>query len=141
MEPKLTLDVGCGRRKLGDINVDLRRATKPDVICDIHHLPFPDKIFRTVYCYHVLEHETVKPQKAIKELQRVATGMVEIQVPHWLGTYAKKDKTHRNFEVMHRKYWNPYPVIAAGTDFQYLSLYMPLLVRPRNLTVQLKGAD
>jgi hypothetical protein len=32
----LSLDVGCGRRRLGDINVDIDRKVKPDIICDAH---------------------------------------------------------------------------------------------------------
>ena len=87
---RLTLDVGCGNKKLGAINVDIDRTCKPDVICDIHHLPFRNELFSIVFCHHVLEHKGVIPEKAIKELLRVSRDRVEIQVPHWLSVNAKK---------------------------------------------------
>ena len=106
----IVLDVGCGKKKFGDINVEqsIAKSVHPDIICDIHYLPFRDKIFDYVYCYHVLEHKGINPDKAIIELLRVAKGWVEIQVPHWLGPYAKRDKTHVNFQVMRRKWWYKY---------------------------------
>lgn len=81
----LNLDVGCGNRKLGDINVDIDKKYRPDVVCDIHYLPFKENVFERVYCYHVLEHYGIKPEKAISELLRVSKKWVEIQVPHWLS--------------------------------------------------------
>ncbi|MEM3828413.1 MAG: methyltransferase domain-containing protein [Conexivisphaerales archaeon] len=81
----MNLDVGCGNRKLGDINVDIDKKYRPDVVCDIHYLPFKENVFERVYCYHVLEHYGIKPEKAISELLRVSKKWVEIQVPHWLS--------------------------------------------------------
>jgi len=36
----MKLDIGCGKRKLGNINIDLDRKCKPNIIADAHHLPF-----------------------------------------------------------------------------------------------------
>jgi ubiquinone/menaquinone biosynthesis C-methylase UbiE len=134
------LDVGCGRRRLGDINVDIDRKVKPDIICDAHFLPFPDSTFDRVYCYHVLEHKGVKPEKVVAELLRVSRKWVEIQVPHWLSKNAKKDKTHANFQVMRKKWWerlNPTWITIDYTNF----MHVPFLVRPNNITVILKKTN
>ena len=92
----LTLDVGCGDRPQGLVNVDLNndsnelyfksRKINPKLIsnfvkADAHYLPFKRNVFTIVYCYHTLEH-LVKPDLAIKELKRVSNDTVEIRVPH-----------------------------------------------------------
>jgi ubiquinone/menaquinone biosynthesis C-methylase UbiE len=100
----LIIDVGCGKRKLGDVNVDINKNINPDIVADINNLPFRDGVFDLAYCYHVLEHVSVKPVRAIKELKRIAK-RVEIEVPHYLSPNAKKDKEHVNFEVMRRSWW------------------------------------
>jgi ubiquinone/menaquinone biosynthesis C-methylase UbiE len=138
MASVLSLDVGCGNRKMGDVNVDIRREVKPDVVCDIHHLPFKDDQFSHVYCYHVLEHKGINPAKALKELLRVSNGIVEIQVPHWLSPNAKKDKEHTNFHVMHRKWWMQFNPTSVTIDYTYLFPFIPFLMRPNNITVTLR---
>jgi len=64
------LDVGCGHDPKGDINVDLflnkseryddtslNVKTIPNFIrAGACHLPFKDKCFVIVICFHVLEH-------------------------------------------------------------------------------------
>jgi len=137
----LKLDVGCGNRKLGDINVDIDKHVKPDIVCDIHHLPFKDKIFSTVFNYHTLEHKGVKPVKAIKELLRVSKGTVEIQVPHWLSPNAKKDKNHVNFQIMRRKFWLPFKPSSITLDYVRLVPFFPIPLRPNNITVTLKETE
>jgi predicted SAM-dependent methyltransferase len=135
----ITLDVGCGNRKMGDVNVDKRREVNPDVICDIHFLPFKDKQFDMVYCYHVLEHEGVNPLLALEELKRVCNGTLEIQVPHWLSPNAKRDKTHVNFQVMRRRFWTQFKDFQINLD--YVKMFPTPLVfvmRPNNITIKLK---
>lgn len=135
---ELELDVGCGKRRLGDVNVDINREVRPDVVCDIHYLPFKDAQFEVVYCFHVLEHKGVRPEKAIRELRRVSKKIVEIQVPHWLSPNAKKDKTHVNFQVMRRNFWLRYNPLLIRLDYTNL-LRLPFLLRPNNITIRLKG--
>jgi hypothetical protein len=136
----LTLDVGCGLRKLGRINVDVNREVEPNIVCSVNNLPFRDNLFSKVFCYHVLEHRGVKPPIAINELLRVSKNLVEIQIPHWLGPTAKaRNKDHVNFEIMHRSFWNRLKPIFVVTDFVYL-WFFPFLVRPNNLTITLKKA-
>lgn len=82
----LVLDVGSGDNPniRADILCDLfpqrneERSGKlgiwmderPFVICDIQRLPFRDKVFDYVLCFHLLEH-VADPEKAAKELMRV----------------------------------------------------------------------
>jgi len=92
----LILDVGCGDRGRGTVNVDLCRKTSVDlyerdninanqtlnfVQATIYNLPFRDNIFQKVLCYHLLEH-LKQPKQAIKELIRVSKYEIEIIVPY-----------------------------------------------------------
>ena len=107
----MILDVGCGDRPRGTVNVDLnigssshlddRRCTAkiPNFVCaDINHLPFKSNVFAKVLCWHTLEHlET--PEKALRELVRVANGTVQVVVPH---RYHEK---FQNFFLPTRRAW------------------------------------
>lgn len=75
------LDVGCGVRHMGDVNVDLDRSVKPDVVCDATFLPFKCSVFRVVFASHVLEH-LVNPVCALIEWKRVSKSFVVIWVPN-----------------------------------------------------------
>ena len=86
---ELTLNVGCGCDSWGDVRVDIerfswryRKPTTANVIADAHHLPFRDKIFTHVRCWHVLEH-LKDPRKALKELRRVCNGTLDLKYPIW----------------------------------------------------------
>jgi ubiquinone/menaquinone biosynthesis C-methylase UbiE len=103
----MTLDAGCGEFFRGDVNVDLykgptehRSDTKvqlggiPNFVnCSIEYLPFKDRAFRRVKCYHVIEHVD-KPYLALKELIRVSDYHVIIKCPHRFGMNAK-EKAHK----------------------------------------------
>jgi SAM-dependent methyltransferase len=57
--------------------IDFRSNGKPTVICDIHHLPFGEKVFDFVVSCHVLEHID-DPIRACEEIQRVGkAGFIE----------------------------------------------------------------
>lgn len=43
---------------------------KPDIVGDIHHLPFPDNSVDAIVCIAVLEH-VEEPQQAVREIYRV----------------------------------------------------------------------
>lgn len=94
------LDVGCGdgyllhclshlnSSKTGvDMNsARLKRAQErvPDVTFikgDVYKLPFKDKTFDVVICSEVLEH-LEHPEKALKELKRVAKQKIIVTVPN-----------------------------------------------------------
>lgn len=71
-----------------DINVDVMKLYRVNVVADVQHLPFINRAFEQVYCFHVLEH-VPNPARALKELVRVASRLVELEVPFWLGKNAK----------------------------------------------------
>jgi len=91
----LNLNVGVGSdnhwatpHNFGCLNVDVLRLYGVDVICDVAYLPFRNKVFQDVFCFHVLEH-TLNPARGLSELVRVTWRMVEIEVPHRFGRMAK----------------------------------------------------
>src|SRR5437667_8799773 len=59
---KPILDVGCGPDEWGDVRLDIDLRTQTgvksqlNVMADAHYLPFIDKAFYYVRCWHVLEH-------------------------------------------------------------------------------------
>jgi len=117
----MNLDVGCGLNFKGDVNTDLflettkgrsnvekewkhrinAKAIPNFVRSDIHHLPFRNNQFHTVYCHHVLEHKGINYIKAIKELLRVTKYKLEICVPHFLMKGAKGGDHARVFRSRH----------------------------------------
>jgi len=76
---KMNLDVGCGAKYRASIRLDVNRTKGISILGSIHHLPFRDKVFKTVFCFHVLEHIDF-PKKALKELCRVGE-LIKIRLP------------------------------------------------------------
>jgi hypothetical protein len=100
-KPKL-LDVGCGHRPRGDVNVDLfmeataHRAAdqrvNDDVALHVHeisnfvradacHLPFRDGAFEGSYSWHLIEH-VQDPNLFLSEILRVSAEKVEVRCPN-----------------------------------------------------------
>lgn len=94
------LDVGCGFRPEGDVNVDLYvsptlqrdknewgedainlKAVANFVLADGQHLPFKNDVFPLVKSWHTMEH-VENPVLFLKELIRVAKHKIEVHVPH-----------------------------------------------------------
>ena len=79
----MILDVGCGSKARGDVNVDLLvpdslrgwnrniSAIKNFVKADVRALPFKDRSFDFVFCSHVIEHLDDE-WEGINELKRVS---------------------------------------------------------------------
>ena len=76
---ELSLDVGCGKLKRGDIGIDLSKNSVADVICDAHLLPFRQENFSKVVSITVLEHSP-NPLNFLKEQNRVLKygGTIEV---------------------------------------------------------------
>jgi ubiquinone/menaquinone biosynthesis C-methylase UbiE len=101
------LDVGCGLKPAGDVNIDLHfneftehldaterklltpRGVKNPVKADAHFLPFKNGIFDKVYSHHVLEHLD-NPTKALSEMLRVANYKVIFVIPHRFNIEQKR---------------------------------------------------
>jgi len=78
------LDVGCGDRPTGDVNLDifLYGKWKNFTIGEAHHLPFRNGVFDKVYSKHCLEH-LENPLRFFKEVKRVLKkrGILECVYP------------------------------------------------------------
>ena len=88
------LDVGCGTRPKGTVNLDLYHDMNPHhryeyklkqvknfTIAEGTQLPYRDKSFDIVYVSHLLEH-LENPVEAVKEWKRVARRYVVVNVPN-----------------------------------------------------------
>jgi ubiquinone/menaquinone biosynthesis C-methylase UbiE len=66
------LDVGCGDRPIGDVNLDLfyYGKCKNFVIAEAHYLPFKNNTFDKIHAKHCLEH-LENPLIFFKEAKRV----------------------------------------------------------------------
>ena len=85
------LDVGCGGKPRGDVNVDLypdgyhyikvdKQKTRNFVKADGQKLPFKNGCFRVVVSSHLLEHME-HPLTVLQEWSRVASAKVVVTVP------------------------------------------------------------
>jgi len=80
------LDVGCGGKPTGDVNIDLHiQKVSNFIAADAHYLPFRDRVFRLIYCHYVLEH-CLYPLKVLEEFKRVSYSHVIIHVPNRQGS-------------------------------------------------------
>lgn len=100
----MKLDIGCGNNPIGDVNLDVsidRSLHRDNAIIeikkvpnfikgDINFLPFRDNAFTEIFCYHVIEHRGVNPNRAIEEMIRVAIKRVDIKLPPTLILYIQK---------------------------------------------------
>jgi hypothetical protein len=76
--------------------------------------------------------------EALKEFMRVCKGTIRVQVPHWLGRNARRDPSHRNFEVMHAGWW-----IQHFRNAKVWSEYSRFIIfaRPEKLNVVISCED
>lgn len=73
--PKKVLDLGSGGSSYdrffpNRLTVDIDPERGPEIVADIHKLPFKDEEFEIILCTEVLEH-LVRPSVAIAEIHRV----------------------------------------------------------------------
>lgn len=101
------LDVGCGSKPKGDVNVDFFQSgfnpqtgdqiqgefmspkkTRNFIVSDAMNLPFKDGAFEVVFSSHTIEH-VKSPSVMLREMCRVAKRKVIIRFPHRKGSGAK----------------------------------------------------
>ena len=93
------LDLGCGARKVpGAFGIDIIAQPGVDLVHDLEATPYPlpESCADEIYLNHVLEHFDT-PLTILEEVWRLARpdGRVLIRTPHYSGTYAWIDPTHR----------------------------------------------
>jgi len=101
----LSLDIGCGKAKTCQINVDINRQVKPTVVCDAQHLPFKNNVFQYIYSSHVIEHLT-NPALMLKEINRVATPNAIIILKFPTEPYASNTKYY--LKLLIYNFCNPF---------------------------------
>lgn len=104
----MILDVGCGDRAKGDINIDSKVQTRlwqdknyaihNFILADAANLPFLDNTFNLVLASHLLEH-CLEPIQVLREFYRVSKFISIIKVPSALH--------HRDEEKQHYFSWTP----------------------------------
>lgn len=158
----MKLDVGCGERPKGNVNIDLfPMATKhrspdqtrlspplktkdiPNFICaDACHLPLRDKTFFKVYSAHTIEHVN-KPVLMIKEMLRVSKNQVVIKCPHRfshnsttkiLHKYTfNKTWFHKTLQILKQKWYR----ITVSKWRYFPHPWIPLIRIPQEITIEI----
>jgi hypothetical protein len=130
------LDVGCGCKPRGTVNVDRFRFTKElnrplprggfrriktraDVIATGEYLPFVDGAFDKVCAYHVIEHSS-NIGLFLCELLRVSRRKIEILHPHRFGRLAKSP-FHRSY--LNQSWWKATLERLQGIRFTIRPIY------------------
>ena len=83
----VTLDIGCGGRKKGDVGIDIRKIEGvTDYVCDVSkRLPFEDNKFSAIIAHDVYEHfPRGQAVEILKEWVRVMEhgGTITIKMPN-----------------------------------------------------------
>lgn len=138
------LDAGCGtgtqmeliddQRKYNSTGVDiyepyLKECRRKKIYnkllkCDIRSMPFKEKSFDVVICFHVVEHLKKKEgYKVIKNLEAIAEKRVILVLPN--GSLPQEEYDHNEFQE-HKSEWYPkdlqrlgYRVVGQGLKAIY----------------------
>lgn len=144
------LDVGCGYRPRGHVNLDSCvhgrmkcKNIRNFVLGDGLHLPFKDNGFKEVWARAVIEH-VENPILFLKECIRVAWAKVVVIAPHCWGVYGKRKgqnvwDTHVNFfraRWFHQVLKNfSYEVRVSFRGFPHVMF--PIISLPHIITVHI----
>ena len=152
LQPESVLDVGCGEgftlqklkdrgigKKLEGIEyldraIEIGNKIHPDLTLkqgNIYELPYKDNAFDVVLCTEVLEH-LEEPEKALKELKRVAKHYCVISVPNepWfmLGNFLRgKNVSRWGNDIEHIQHWTSSEMKRfVGEELKVLLMKNPL---------------
>ena len=98
----MILDVACGARPFGDVNVEIGprgRAsdgyefTKANVYASVYNLPFKDNSFEVVHFLGLLHH-LEEPERGWDEMVRVAKDVIIGEEPSFTNPRAHMDPYH-----------------------------------------------
>jgi len=67
----MVLNLCCGNKDYGGLNVDFRRTRITHAVADAAHLPFQDAVFERIECYHGIEHMAAHGECATEGLQGI----------------------------------------------------------------------
>ena len=97
----MDVDVGCGDKKHGDVGLDLTQREGVDIVADAHHLPIRGRASERTACFTVLEHLD-KPYAAIKELERITSGVITVRYDRFFSIYNFMGVGHLNLQACER---------------------------------------
>ena len=89
-----SLSVGSKSTKLADVNVDLNRRARPDIVATVFNLPFVSELFDTILFTDVLQYMPVDTEpRALVELNRCLkrSGRLVLSVPNAVGVFTLLD--------------------------------------------------
>jgi SAM-dependent methyltransferase len=96
----MTLDIGCGKRKIEPdaVGIDMSPDSAADKVWNLDCYPWPleENTFRRVHMSHVIEH-LEDPMRAMAEVWRVALPGADVFIvtPHFSSHNSYTDPTHR----------------------------------------------
>lgn len=151
----MILDVGCGCRPRGHVNVDIYKNDSPEtwrgfkgkniqnfVQASGAYLPFKNESFDIVCSYSSLEH-CEKYGLMLLEMLRVSKNAVIINVPHRFNRRSKKCKYHKQlfnrkwfFETLTKLGYANFYIIDSQLH-NYPFNFFPLFSLPATLTVKI----
>ncbi len=137
----MMLDVGCGNHPRGNVNVDRNRteARCTFVQADCHFLPFRSNVFHEVCCNYVLPYFG-SPEKALREMLRVAEEKVWLRVPHRFSGTARsqygKVKPYHSFNIPWFKQLLKNYCFSFRVDYEPWMQRFPIL-RPGYIEVEI----
>lgn len=87
------LDIGCGERARGDINLDVKRTSVCNLVASAENLPLRDSSVSLVLCSQVLEH-LENPSMALREMKRVLMDHGEVRIDVPMPRFTNKMRWH-----------------------------------------------
>jgi len=151
----MILDVGCGDKPSGDVNIDIYKKDSPETTRPYNaknypnfvqasgcYLPFRNEVFEIVYSNNSMEH-TSEYSLFFKEMLRVSNNAVIIQVPHILRNIRTSNPYHKQHFT--RKWFRKSLVKLGFTNFQieyvawrnYPHQLIPLVRVPTQILVKI----
>jgi SAM-dependent methyltransferase len=137
----VTLDVGCGDFKRGDIGVDKIKTSEVDVVADIEGtgLPFIDDAFDVVVSFQFIEHVS-NPENVLLEMLMVSKSRVYLECPHRYGKYAQITHCAEGHKNVFNIQWFVKFAQKYGLKIRLETTFSSwfFLARPFNIKVELK---
>jgi ubiquinone/menaquinone biosynthesis C-methylase UbiE len=126
-----SLEIGSnGPSKICDVGADLSTLVAPDIVLDVHNLPFRNLAFSSVYASHVFEHLD-NPNQATQEVLRVTSNAL-IVLPntfHPISWYYPLLTKHYIGRHTHVYLMNRYIRIPKAL-MAFLSLFRLMIQKP-----------
>ncbi len=129
------LDVGSGgssydRYFPNRVTIDIDPLRNPDIVGDVHNLPFKNEEFEFILCTEVLEH-LKDPKLAISEIQRVLKkgGMLVLSTRFMFPIHDSPNDFWRFTKYGLQELFKDWKIIEITTETQVFSTIAVLLQR------------